>query len=221
MAPGPARVLALGCCLLTAATVLSCATPAQQPARLTPCPGTDGPVLVYSTRTDVDGTVDVFGITADNDVVQLTDDGLSGQPDYATDGSAILFVRRDEIEYIDDPAPLRGLWSMNPAGGEQQLIARVPDAGEPRWSPDRGRIALTASVAGGPRRISVLDADDRLVPVTTDTSLPDGYVVTHESHAVWSPDGTELAFVRTISKLMALLCSRSSSLIPIMAPSEP
>lgn len=31
--------------------------------------------------------------------------------------------------------------------------------------------------------------------------MPDGYVVTHESHAVWSPDGTELAFVRTISKL--------------------
>lgn len=110
----------------------------------------------------------MFGITADSDVVQLTDDGLSGQPDYATDGSAILFVRRDEIEYIDDPAPLRGLWSMNPAGEEQQLIARVPDAGEPRWSPDRERIALTASVAGGPRRISVLDADDRLVRVTKD-----------------------------------------------------
>lgn len=109
MARRVARPLTLACSAIAVASLLSCADPAPPPLSLAACPGTDGPVLVYSTRTDVDGTVDVFGITADNDVVQLTDDGLSGQPDYATDGSAILFVRRDEIEHIDDPAPLRTL----------------------------------------------------------------------------------------------------------------
>ena len=76
--------------------------------------------------------------------------------------------------------------ALQPDGGQHQVVIEAPGATEPTWSPD-GQLAYTAAVNGG-TALFVTNLDG-----TAARRLTDG---TGDAAAAWSPDGTQIAFVR-------------------------
>lgn len=111
--------------------------------------------------------------------------GQADRPgDFSPDGSVLLFKRAHE----EDPGPLL---EVSVDGGEPTPVgdSAVEDPG--RYSPDGGSI-LTSS--GG--RLLVLAADGSVVNDITE----DGFFL---FGAVWSPDGTRIAFSRSTEAFRA------------------
>ena len=127
--------------------------------------------------------------------------GLDGQqehPDWAPDGSLIVF----DHSYTDPDVPgqeRRDLWIINPEGfGATQLAAcELPclQLAYPAWSPDGTAIAYIRNdrqtgADWGPAAIEIMD----LASGTTRTviSTADGSAAYYELG--WSPDGSQLVF---------------------------
>lgn len=177
----------------------------------------DGATLVYSRKTIEKGKyrsrlwrVAVDGGRAE----QLTHaDAMEGSPRISADGRSLLFVsnRKDE--------KLAQLWIMPLTGGEPRMILGFPDGvSAAEWSPDGKRLSVLAP--GGAQRYIVGKKDDPTARVVNDVFWRlDGVGVLDEvdavwvanvngigkpkrltepdipvMQAIWSPDGSRIAF---------------------------
>jgi Tol biopolymer transport system component len=148
----------------------------------------DGSKVAFNAKPAGSATQDIYVINSDGGVPEpLTNPLAPGNdlwPAWSPDGSKIVFV--------SDRTGLNQVWVMNADGsGQHQLTSDLTKKDQtPEWSPDGGRIAYTVdvstTVAGGD--IWVMDADGSdQHPIT---SGPE-----REYGPVWSPDGTQFAFL--------------------------
>jgi Tol biopolymer transport system component len=113
--------------------------------------------------------------------------------------SAVPVVGVDEpwIAYQWVPEHGKGLYLMRPDGSDAHEIATElrGDAFHPDWSPDGARIAFDTAIDEG-SEVWVVNADgtnaEAIVRRTTDCAISCG----DAASPAWSPDGSELAFVR-------------------------
>ncbi len=102
-----------------------------------------------------------------------------------------------KIAFVSGIDGYRGIYVMNADGTGQTPLtdpAVISFAGSPDWSPDGSRIVFDTITIGGPTGarfdILVMNADGSgLVQLTEGTT--EGY------HAVWSPDGSKIAFTKS------------------------
>jgi len=165
----------------------------------------DGSSIVFNGQPLVPtGSVsfEIFLMNPDgSDVIQLTDSWQwnlqvdpaerfrwNSVPTWSPDGSKILFASNRDG---DGTRPI--LYTMNPDGSDQKkfgLFFEV-DGTEPDWSPVSNKIVLTrGNAAKGD--IWVMDAGSPF-PLLTAKKLSDNIDNNHSP--VWSPDGTQIAFV--------------------------
>ena len=180
----------------------------------------DGSKLIF--QTDQDGNWEIYTISVDGELDQLTDDAAEDLwPDWSPDGNRIVFSSNRNGK--------QHLYVMNADGSSlTQITNSAADDTEPAWAPDGKQIAFTSMRDGNPE-IYVMNADrtnerrltdhpgtDRSPRWSVDgrilfTSNRDGqsdiYVMDDAgrnvtrlttmgaSWAAWSPDGKKVAFV--------------------------
>jgi Tol biopolymer transport system component len=136
---------------------------------------------------------------------------LAGAPVWSPDGGRIAFISTQNPDGSDANVPTNNLWVMNADGSGATALTKLngpfilPPAPsilhfEPQWSPDGRRISVTANRAldGSDTVVSnlnvwVINADGTGLTPLTRTLVGDS------RSAVWSPDGTQIAFVSTRS----------------------
>jgi Tol biopolymer transport system component len=106
-------------------------------------------------------------------------------PAWSPDGTQIAYARGD-VQATPAGSGAVEVSALRPDGGQHQVVIEAPGATEPTWSPD-GQLAYTAAVNGG-TALFVTNLDG-----TAARRLTDG---TGDAAAAWSPDGTQIAFVR-------------------------
>jgi TolB protein len=105
----------------------------------------------------------------------------SVSPDWSPDGTRIVFVQFGKTTVIK---------TMDPDGGNREVVTEGGSA--PSWAPDGSRIVFTKG--GRLTNVFVVAADGSGLTRLTDTpNRP-------EFSAVFSPDGAQIAFCRTIRK---------------------
>ena len=139
--------------------------------------------------TDRDGNAEIYVMNADGtDPVNLTNDPAADTaPNWSADGGQITFVSdRDgdgAIFVMDD-------------GGSYLL--RLAAGGDPAWSPNGTRIAFTSGAD-----IHVMNVDGsgatRVTDSASDPDLPPWALTVAYEAPAWSPDGSRLAFIRTVT----------------------
>jgi Tol biopolymer transport system component/DNA-binding winged helix-turn-helix (wHTH) protein len=188
----------------------------------------DGSKLIF--HTDQDGNYEIYTISVDGELAQLTDDAADDlSPDWSPDGNRIAFSsNRNGKQHI---------YVMNADGSSLAQITNSPaEDTEPAWAPDGRRIAFT-SLRDGNKDIYVIDAggsnlkrltdhpgvdssprwsiDGRVVFTSNREGQADIYVMDHvgqdvarlttigaAGHAAWAPDGRKIAFVSRSSELI-------------------
>ena len=171
-------------------------------------------VAVVVTRRDVAGdrdrsTVHVVDL-ASGERSPLTKGPGDRSPRWSPDGRWLAFLRAD-----DGPPQV---WLLPVGGGEAAQLTELPlGAGEPAWSPDSSRIAVTApelpegAAPEDPvvvtRLVSKADGSGRLGPMSVhahavDVQTRETTRLTSGDHVVrdlaWSPDGSQLALVTAL-----------------------
>jgi Tol biopolymer transport system component len=146
-----------------------------------------GDRILVTTRVD-GAQQDVFSITPDGaGVKNLTkpiDDAQGAVSDFgyawSPDGNSIALNRGFT------------LWTMAADGSNARLLANLPNMQGVVWSPDSNHLLAVA------RRNTEQNADLYLVSAADGSSMPVVATPTaHESTAVYSPDGTKIAYIRT------------------------
>jgi Tol biopolymer transport system component len=130
----------------------------------------DGGTILYS-ESGCDSTPELFTISAAGGTPH--DLGIAGQSP-AWGPSRIAYVGSEQSDH--------GLWTANPDGSDQRLVAQ--NGALPVWSAD-GRLAY---VTGGGNLTVVVDATQVKLPFARVTSL------------AWSPDGTRFVVVARKTK---------------------
>ncbi|MEN9787453.1 MAG: hypothetical protein RLZZ299_2717, partial [Pseudomonadota bacterium] len=162
-----------------------------------PCWSPDGTWLAF--ERDEGGARDVWAVDAAGDgLVNLTGelDGEQREPAWSPDGAWIAFA--------DDSGASWDLWKMSVdtsaalvAGDAVQLTRDemgpagpiLRDDRAPSWAPDGSFLVFSGALDGG-----AADLYEAWTDGVDDIDLP---VVEEVTEAVWSPDHTRLAFVRT------------------------
>jgi dipeptidyl aminopeptidase/acylaminoacyl peptidase len=112
----------------------------------------------------------------------------------------------DEILYIGNGPEGAGLYRQPLAGGDPIGLLTTEDSPIPfadlssaQWSPDGDYVTVAASerMDGSGGRLYVMNADGTDLRRLSTFESPVGLV--HEEHAAWSPDGTQIAFLRWIN----------------------
>ena len=173
----------------------------------------DGDRVVYVLRTmdtpikGEDRNVDQLWIvpTSGGTPRRLTTGTSDTSPVWSPDGSKIAFLRDGQVHLL----PIEG-------GEPERVTDLALGAGNPAWSPDGARLAFAAPVdpgTGGPLVADRLDyqADGsgmfgavrsqvHVVDLASGecTQLTDG--TEHAGAPVWSPDGTTIAFTRSVGE---------------------
>jgi Tol biopolymer transport system component/streptogramin lyase len=123
---------------------------------------------------------------------------------WSPDGTQIAYV--GIVRYAqdsDDHQVHFGIFTANPDGSNARLLVEGLNEGWPSWSPDGTKITFSSTRAdpaikncepGGdlscPTDIYVMNADGTGISRVTDDAAP-------EYAPAWSPDGTQIAFVRS------------------------
>lgn len=163
-----------------------------------------GASLAFSALSGSGDFVDIYGVTAAGEVVAFTDDGKSSFPAFSPDSKSLVFARAATREgSAGGPPPSTSLWTMDTNGGNERKIVDILNAEMPSYSPD-GSMITFMGVAGAEAvslgyRIHLMSADGTDIRRVTDESA-DGLLYLTESDPTWSPDGTQLAFVRAGSR---------------------
>ncbi len=102
-----------------------------------------GRIAFQSNRT---GNSDIYVMNADGSgVTRLTTNGdYDGEPAWSPDGTQIAFISKRTAgagEYY--------LYVMNTSGGNQHLLAALPESGKPAWSLDGQALLIHAANSGG------------------------------------------------------------------------
>ena len=109
----------------------------------------------------------------------------ASDPQVAPDGSLIVYARTG-FDILTD-RPRASLWTVNPQSGLQAPLVTGPGSySAPRFSPDGTRLLYTAS-EGGTVSLNIVHMDDG-------RAFSLGYFANPPGEAVWSPDGSQIAF---------------------------
>ncbi len=180
-------------------TLSACAQPAfQQEADVQSC-DVAGAVMSFAGLSDAGNSSDIFGLDSDDEVIALTDDGMSSDPVFHPDGATILFARADSGSgSAGGPPPATGLWTMASDGSNPQLLARAQTVRQPSYSADATMIAFsgvvgTAEDAIKGERIYTAAADgSEMRRLTNEADIELDFA--SESEPSWNPDGSQVAY---------------------------
>jgi Tol biopolymer transport system component len=146
--------------------------------------------------TNADGTGEPIRIT--------NQPGNESHLIWSPDGSKLLYVSTADTPAFPNPGGDPEIYVMNPDGmGVSRLTDNTAYDFVPDWSPDGKAIAFS-STRDGKRAIYKMNADgsgqieiDYQAPCI-DPQDPDLPRCTGDGSPVWSPDGSKIAFLRTI-----------------------
>lgn len=151
--------------------------------------GQNGKIAFVSDR---DGNPEIYVMEADgSNQVNLTNHPSSDRnPTWSPDGRQIAFVSDRDGE--------RAIYVMDNDGSNLRFLVR----GEyPAWSPDGKMIAFARSIAPNKNALFLLELDDdnhqtQITDPLRDP-LPTGLIGRFDRSPIWSPDGTQIAFLRS------------------------
>jgi Tol biopolymer transport system component len=154
----------------------------------------DGMRLAYADYLP-SGYPQIFVSNADGSgATQRTNGSGAYAPDWSPDGTRIAFNQ-----------PFSGapeIYVMDPDGGNQVQLTHELQQGAwtygPSWSPDGAKIAFTRTYQGQQYEIYSMNANGSgLVNLTDNYVGPPDYTRIDDEAAAWSPDGAQIAFVRS------------------------
>ena len=135
---------------------------------------------VFVANRRGEGQLDLYTAVLDGGrAVRLTESPQEDfAPQYAPDGSRILFTRGDADKHTD-------LWTVAPLGGGEQLVVADAEAGV--WSPDGHDVAFVRPLEGGGAALvrCRLDGGEERILHRSKSWL---------ATPAWSPDGKRIAF---------------------------
>src|SRR5215217_4216450 len=185
---------------------------ADDPARdYGPAWSPDGSKIAFVSNRDapVDATsYDIYVTNADGtgEPIRITNQpGNESDLNWSPDGSKLLYVSTADTPSFPNPGGDAEIYAMNPDGSG--VVSRLTDNtafdSTPDWSPDGKVIAFSSNRDGKPA-IYKMNADgsgqtkiDYQAPCIDphDSDLPR---CLGDGDPIWSPDGTKIAFMRTI-----------------------
>lgn len=135
-----------------------------------------------------------WGVAGHDDVTLLSDIGGSSEfPVWSPDGTQIAFQHTGVRSGPYDSSALRDIYVMNSDGTGGYRLTYEAEKGHsckhPSWAPDSRRL-VSACDSDGDYDLYILD-----VSTATRSRLTD--FPGSEQHPVWSPDGSQIAFVST------------------------
>jgi Tol biopolymer transport system component len=165
----------------------------------------DGTKIAFNARPAGAPGVDVYVMHADgSDLARLTNaPGPDRYPAWSPDGSKIVFESQR--------TGFNQVWIMNADGSGQTQLTFDPTQKDqtPEWSPDGATIAYTVdTVPNNGGDIWLMDADGSdQHPLTSGPELEFG--------PVWSPDGTQLAFLDNGSRTVYVMNADGTGRHPV------
>lgn len=152
----------------------------------------DGRRIAFQ-RMDLGSGFRIYVMNADGtDVRRVTADVGSIEPDWAPDGTRLLFVATRPARAV------QSLYTIQLDGTDERLVAGdaacAGNVYEPGWSPDGTRIVYRCdAVSSGAIHMIHADGTNAVRLTPEPPPRPDLY----ERYPVWSPDGRQLAFFST------------------------
>lgn len=192
------RVLTAAVALAVAAAGFAVATKAFRTGPSEPVASVENGPVAFVGEVGSDGEssgaqTELFAVEPDGSGLRrLTDDAsaFDWRPAWSPDGMRIAFVK------VGETAERSGLFVMDADGSDVSWLAEdETGAGSPSWSPDGATIAFDSGRAHeetgeGGRDLYLVDVAGGAKPVRL-TSDP-----ASEVQPAWSPDGSQIAFVR-------------------------
>ena len=147
-------------------------------------------------------------------VIWSSENYFAYSPEWSPDGNHILYVTSMGQSAASDH---QNLWLVKSNGTEQTQITRdMTQAGQPHWSPDGQWIVFTAAPSyedTTPRpELWLVNPDGTELKRLTST------ISTVEWVPAWSPDGTQIVFIRDRQTVWVIsLADGSQTMIPVPA----
>ncbi len=143
----------------------------------------DGNLIAFRSERD-GGGVYLIGATGEN--LRLVAKG-GFNPSWSPDGSEIIYATQSGSSVFQRVGIASEIWAVNWQTGVRRHIPAGPDAVQPRWSPNRHRIAYWGLRNASQRDIWTIPAAGGEPVAVTDDAAEDG-------SPVWSHDGRYLYF---------------------------